>query len=481
MAWGIVSMQLMNHSKLFNRTRTRLALWYAGVMGLILSVSGFGVYKAIAHAHSVAIDRELKSVAGTMHDSIELKLKQPGRLEPIVEEILPNLCLAEASCMNENVSSSRHILSAVNQGNYYIRFFNSSGQLIAIAGVHPEGLPQGLNKQFWQTLNDRKGNVYHQISLSLHTRDNRDWGYFQVGRNLKDFNDYLNNVKWILKLGSLTTLILVGVSSWWLAGLAMQPIYQSYRQIQQFTADAAHELRTPLAATQATVESARSVPHLDDNEVQDILDTIWRQNRRLIQLVADLLLLARLEQQAVPRRHQLCCLDDLVSDLVEEFTALAISKSVTLTSAIRVQNPLNVVGDEEQLYRLVSNLMINAIQYTSAEGQVTVVLERSDNQALIHVQDTGIGIAPFEQTQIFDRFYRVNSDRSRGTGGSGLGLAIAQAIVQAHQGTLQVESELGKGSTFTIQLPLGVTSHQSDRSSFFNRLYRQSSKPLKDL
>ncbi|HEY9607235.1 MAG TPA: two-component system sensor histidine kinase RppB [Allocoleopsis sp.] len=456
----------MNQSKLFNRTRTRLALWYAGVMGLILSVSGFGVYKAIAHAHSVAIDRELKSVAGTLHDSIELKLKQPGRLEAIVDKLLPNPCLAGSSCMHEQSGSHRHILSAVNQGNYYIRFFDTSGRLVAIAGIHPEGLSQVLNKEFWQTLKDRQGNSYHQISLSLHTQDNRDWGYFQVGRNLKDFNDYLNNVKWILRLGLPTTLILVGVSSWWLAGLAMQPIYKSYRQIQQFTADAAHELRTPLAATQATVESALSIPHLDDNEVQDILDTIWRQNRRLIKLVADLLLLARLEQQAVPQRYQLCCLNDLVSDLIEEFTALAISKSVTLTSAIRVPNPLNVVGDEEQLYRLVSNLIVNAIQYTSSGGQVTIILDRSDDRALIHVQDTGIGIAPFEQTQIFDRFYRVNSDRSRGTGGSGLGLAIAQAIVQAHQGCLQVESELGQGSTFTIRLPLGVTSHQSDRSGY---------------
>lgn len=476
MAWGIASIRLMNQNKLFNRTRTRLALWYAGVMGLILSVSGFGVYEAIAHAHSVAIDRELESVAGTLHDSIELKLNQPGRLEPIIKEMLPNLCLAGASCMTDEVSSSRHILSAVNQGNYYIRFFDTSGRLAAIAGVHPEGLPQVLNKERWQSLKDSKGNLYHQISLSLHTRDNQDWGYFQVGRSLKDFNDYLNNVKLILKLGLPTTLILVSVSSWWLAGLAMQPIYQSYKQIQQFTADAAHELRTPLAATQATVESARSLPQLDEQEVQDILDTIGRQNRRLIQLVADLLLLARLEQQAVPQRYQLCCLNDIVSDLIEEFAALAISKSVTLTCSLRVPNPLNVIGDEEQLYRLVSNLIVNAIQYTAAGGEVTLILDRSDDRALIHVQDTGIGIALEEQTQIFDRFYRVNSDRSRNTGGSGLGLAIAKAIVQAHQGSIQVQSELGKGSAFTIRLPLEAALPKRDRSSFFNSLYRQSSK-----
>jgi two-component system OmpR family sensor kinase len=443
----------MNQNKLFNRTRWRLALWYAIVMGFILSLSALGLYKAIAHAHWVALNRELESVAGTLHDSIELKLEQPGRLEPVVEQLLPNLCLARARCIKEPLSSQRHVLSAINQGNYYIRLFDSSGRLIAIAGVHPDGLSQVLNKELWQTLQDSQGNLYHQISLSLHTQDNRDWGYFQVGRSLKDFNDYLDNVKWILKLGLPTTMILVGAASWWLAGLAMQPIYRSYRQIEQFTADAAHELRTPLAATQATVESTLAMPHLDEKEARDILKTIERQNRRLIQLVADLLFLARLDRQPVPVRRQ-CCLNDVVSDLVEEFEELAFAAAVTLTCSVPGHQPLLVVGDEEQLYRLVSNLIVNAIQYTPSGGAVTVVLNRSDQQALVHIQDTGIGIAQEEQSRIFDRFYRVNSDRSRSTGGSGLGLAIAQAIVQAHHGSLQVQSELGKGSTFTVRLPL---------------------------
>ncbi len=120
------------------------------------------------------------------------------------------------------------------------------------------------------------------------------------------------------------------------------------------------------------------------------------------------------------------------------------------------------MGDEEQLYRLVSNLIINAIQYTLAGGKVAAILERSEHHALIKIQDTGIGIAAKEQKRIFARFYRVNSDRSRASGGSGLGLAIAQAIVQGHHGSLQVQSELGKGSTFIIRLPLKVTSSKSE-------------------
>ena len=431
----------MNQNKLFSETRLRLASSYAVVMGFILSLCGFGVYEAIVHAHWQTLDRELEAVAGTLHDSIENKLKQPGRLEPKEDQLL------------SEPQSKRHILGAIYQGNYYVRLLDRSERIVAQVGFVPLGLPVTSPKTTWQNLKDADGNRYHQISLSLHTQDNLAWGYMQMGRSLKDLDDHLKTVKLVLFFGLPIAMILVGGSSWWLAGLAMQPIYQSYRQIQQFTADAAHELRTPLAATQATVESALEMPQWDELEACDILRTIERQNRRLIQLVGDLLLLARLERQALPMRLKPCCLNDLVGDLIEEFVALALANGLTLAADIRGKHPVEVVGDEEQLYRLVSNLMVNAIQYTPAGGKVIVVLDRSDRHAVIEVQDTGIGIAPSEQKRIFDRFYRVNSDRSRSTGGSGLGLAIALAIVQAHGGSLQVQSELSKGSTFTIRLP----------------------------
>jgi signal transduction histidine kinase len=264
----------------------------------------------------------------------------------------------------------------------------------------------------------------------------------------------MSTVKLILGLGLPIAMILVGVASWGLAGLAMQPIYQSYQQIQQFTADAAHELRTPVAATLATVESALLIPSLDEKETRNILEIVERQNRRLSQLVADLLFLSRLDRQPAPVLRQRCCLNDLVSDLVEELAALAVASQITLSSEVQVGMSLEVIGDEEQLYRLVSNLIINAIQYTPVGGNVTVILDKSDHHGVIQVKDTGIGITPEDQGQIFDRFYRVNSDRSRHTGGSGLGLAIAAAIAQSHHGSLQVQSELGVGSIFTLRLPL---------------------------
>ncbi|BAY35490.1 two-component sensor histidine kinase (plasmid) [Nostoc carneum NIES-2107] len=468
----------MNQNKLFRLTRIRLALYYAIVMGLILSLCAFGFYRSVFHAHVVALDSEIESVAGTLHDSIELKLQSPGRLEPLAHQLFPNMdnCEIQATnCIQQHLHPKRHLLGIVTKTSYYIRFFDTSGKLIANAGYYPEGLPDIFNQKTWQFLKDSKGKDYHQITLALHTQNYQDWGYMQVGRSLEEFNHYLDSVKLILLLGLPMAMGMIAGASWWLSGLAMQPIYKSYRQIQQFTADAAHELRTPLAATGATVESALLMPRIDEEETRDILQTIQRQNQRLTALVVDLLMLARIDRQAQKLQRELCCLNDIVSDLIEEFEAMATVAGVKLTSSIQVNQDLNIMGNSDQLYRLFSNLIVNAIQYTPKEGEITVFLERNDHYVVIKVQDTGIGIPKNELTRIFDRFYRVNSDRSRSTGGSGLGLAIAQAIVHAHHGSIDVQSEVGKGSTFTIKLPFDSRPLDSVRSIYpFKMLYRRS-------
>ncbi|GBE93749.1 two-component sensor histidine kinase [Fischerella thermalis CCMEE 5330] len=454
--------------RLFRKTRWQLATWYAVVMALILSLCGFVVYEVIIDAYVVSINRELESVAGTLHDVIEPNLKQPGITELVFQQVLPNICLAESSCPTQKIlshSQSTHnehgIFSPVYKDKqYYIRFVDGSGRLIAVAGFQANELPPTVETQVWQTVKDLQGNRYSQKSLLLHTQDNQDWGYIQVGRNLNDLDNRLAALKLILAVGLPITVLLVGGSSWWLAGLAMRPIDSSYKQMQQFTSDASHELRTPLAAINATVETLFDMDYLPE-EARDVLASIQRQNHRLAELVQDMLLLSRLEQQTLATQQVHCCLNILINDLIEEFSALAAAASLQLTSLVLCQELLYVMGDEDQLLRVLSNLIANAIQYTPAGGYVTVILKRSNGNAVIEVQDTGIGIASHEQKRIFDRFYRVNSDRSRRTGGSGLGLAIAQAIVQAHGGSIQVQSQIGKGSTFIVHLPL--TDEASDR------------------
>jgi signal transduction histidine kinase len=171
-------------------------------------------------------------------------------------------------------------------------------------------------------------------------------------------------------------------------------------------------------------------------------------------LVGDLLLLTRIDQKQLTAEYQPCCLNDLISDLIEELAFLAIEAEVNLSKQMLFSQKLSVMGNEEQLYRLVSNLIVNAIQATASGGKVTVILSDSDRYATIKIQDTGLGIAPEHQLRIFDRFYRVDRNRSRTSGGSGLGLAIAMAIVQAHKGSIHIQSQPGLGSIFTVRLPL---------------------------
>lgn len=447
----------MNQNKLFVLARWRLAGLYAGVMGVILGVSGLSVYHMMAHAHLASLDQELESVAGTLHDSLEPVLKKPGRMELSVKQFLPGLCLVNERCLGQFEVPERHILGAAQRDGYYVRFLDQMGSLIATVGEQTPGLPlhlQSGTNLSWQTLQDSKGERFHQVSLLLKSRDRLPWGYMQVGKSLKKSDDHLASLKLALLVGLPVAMLVIIAASWWLSGLAMNPVYQSYQQIQQFTADAAHELRTPLAATRATVESVLEMDVLTETEARSTLKTVERQNSRLSQLVQDLLLLSRMDLQVRTSKQQLCCLNDLISDVIEELEALAIAADLQLIADIRIKRPIFVAGDEEQLYRLVVNLVTNAIQYTPAGGKVTLLLDYDDRYAQIQVRDTGIGIAPEAQSRIFDRFYRVSSDRSRETGGSGLGLAIARSIAKAHSGSITVKSELEKGSVFIIQLPL---------------------------
>ncbi|PZO37342.1 MAG: two-component sensor histidine kinase [Shackletoniella antarctica] len=456
MAWDTGS----KLNRLFRRSRWQLTGWYTGVMAVVLAISALGMYEAIAHAHRVSADRELKSVAEAVHDNLEKSLTANGQTESGSPDLLPSLCLTGDPCLAPFEHSQNHYHpDDLYSGNYYIRVLGTDGTLIATAGDYPQGLSSPDADSLWQTLHDGSGQPYRQVILPLYALDDQQLvGRVVVGRSLNDFAAYLATVRWNMALGLPLALALIAAAGWWLAGVALEPVQLSYRNIQQFTADAAHELRTPLSAVQATTESVIRLPDISDAEARDTLQVIARQNHRLTRLVSDLLLLSRLDiQTSTPGLA--CCLQDVLSDIEEEMAALAIAKGIYLWLDQPAAPPLIVIGHEEQLYRLVLNVVSNALQHTSADGKVTIRLRAVDKHALITVEDTGAGIHYNDQPRIFDRFYRIEKDRSRQSGGAGLGLSIALAIAQAHGGDIQVKSEVGKGSCFTIQLPrlLGVS------------------------
>ncbi len=225
----------------------------------------------------------------------------------------------------------------------------------------------------------------------------------------------------------------------------------------QFVGDASHELRTPLTSIQGyTKLLLRRGSNIDSSLLAEALQTISDESGRLIRLVSDLLQLARADAgQAIINQQEVIDMRDVIGSV--EDTVTVIAPEQIEVQFIIPQNPIWVFADSDRLKQVFLNLTNNAIKATQAGGKVTVTLRSSNDQAIIRVIDTGIGIAPVDQQRIFDRFYRVERSRTRSRvygGGTGLGLAIALTIIKAHGGNIELESELNKGSTFTVRLPL---------------------------
>jgi signal transduction histidine kinase len=447
---GVDVRQLMHQNRLFNRTRIQLTGFYAIAIGSIALLCGYAIHSVMIRAFARTVDRELNTLAGTVHDSLEAVLKQPETVDPVALKLLPGLCIVERQC--SPIKSDSKIAELTQKQGYSLRLLNLKGRTIATLGTPKYKFADRLPTTHWETITEHHGERAHLHTLKLSTIDNRDWGYLQVAQSFDLLDEYMNSLHLILLLGVPLAMLLITGVSWWLSGLAMQPIYQSYQQIQQFTADAAHELRTPLAVTRIAVENALEAAKIDP-EACNNLEIAQRQVRHLSRLAEDLLWLSRLEAKQLPLQSQPCCLNDLVSDLEEELAPLAIANKIDLRLEILAQKPLYVSGDSDRLYRAIANLIDNAIGYTPAGGTVTIRLAGVDRSAIIEIQDNGIGMAAEDLLHIFDRFYRVQADRSRATGGTGLGLAIVRAIVTAHHGQIQVDSQLAVGSTFTVTLP----------------------------
>lgn len=225
----------------------------------------------------------------------------------------------------------------------------------------------------------------------------------------------------------------------------------------QFVADASHELRTPLTSIQGyTKLLLRRGASIDAHLLAEALQTISDESGRLIRLVSDLLQLARADAgQAIINQQNVIDMRDVLVSVEDTVTVIA-PEQIEI-QFIMPSQPIFVFADSDRLKQVFLNLTNNAIKATQAGGKVTVTLRMSNQLAIVRVIDTGIGIAPADQQRIFDRFYRVERSRVRSRlygGGTGLGLAIALTIIKAHGGSIDLESELNKGSTFTVRLPV---------------------------
>ena len=224
----------------------------------------------------------------------------------------------------------------------------------------------------------------------------------------------------------------------------------SFKRMAEFTADASHELKTPICAMRGEAE-VLLLKGRTAEEYQEGLVHFVEEFDHLNQMVNNLLLLSKFDTTQGGVKMAPLRLDLLIQDLCNLFQVLAEQKNIALE--IGTIEEVTVIGDKVRLQQLFTNLIDNAIKYTS-KGSIHVTVGKIESAALVKIKDTGIGIPKEEQERIFRRFYRADKSRSRETGGVGLGLSIVEWIVHAHHGRIEIDSELNKGSTFTVYLPI---------------------------
>jgi heavy metal sensor kinase len=221
----------------------------------------------------------------------------------------------------------------------------------------------------------------------------------------------------------------------------------SFQQIRQFSGDVAHELKTPLTALKGELEVALRKERSPE-EYREILTSLLEDTNNLGKIIEDLLFLSRMDANSIPLSFTELSLDEVVLEVYESTLRMAQDKQITL--ALASIDAAEITGDAGLITRLLTNLMVNAIHYTPEGGKIELTVEASEKMIGVTLQDTGIGIPEEALPHIFDRFYRVDQSRSHETGGSGLGLAIVQKIAEIHNARIEVESWVGKGTTFKV-------------------------------
>lgn len=512
---------------MFQATRRRLAIWYTAVTAVLLLVFATGVYTYVRSTLIERIDDTLNHVVEVVQRSLVIEAFPKGQFRVNVE------------------ASFRNNPAAVEDDHIDLEWFSPTGQLRWSTLSEPLNIPLRGPNRTGETVKVIKDIKNQEILPSPALREGahnggveellQDSGFslrqvterVQIGRQVLGYlrvsHPWFEVTKPTrllildLSLGTAFMVISVAASGWWLSGLAMKPVRESYQSLKQFTADASHELRNPIAMIQTNVQVALADPDLERAEgmvplhYRQQLKVIERLTRRLGRLVDDLLFLARQDGGMVQSNWVSVPLDALLMEVIEEQQLLAAEKGITLLLNLvdtvglgtedwglsvgnkthrrnfdLSQHPISdpqslvnpksereayaqraledafaILGDWGQLARLFTNLVSNALQYTPVDGRVEVELQPWGRHGTLYLQvkvsDNGTGIPSEALPHIFDRFYRVDPARTHGsdstTTGSGLGLAIAQAIVENHHGHIQVESIFYQGTTVLVTLP----------------------------
>jgi heavy metal sensor kinase len=465
---------------IFGNIRFKLTLWYIIILGIILSSFSTFLYFTLSRSLYKGIDTKIQSIAEVIASSstnpysqysfsnIDRMLKESHGLKPVTKFIQ---VLDESGRVGRKSENLRHLQLPIS-----IRALKNSSQ----------------GKITFETTKALGEYPLRMVTVPV-IRRRHIINIVQVATSLEEVEEVLKTLLLILWITVPSALVVASLGGLFLANKALKPVDEitktarmitskslnqriklrktrdeigrlaetfndmisrlgrSFKQIRQFTANASHELRTPLTILKGEIEvGLRKRRH--PGEYKEILASNLEEVNHMSQIVDDLLFLSKADMGEVHLQKHRINLAKLVSEVHVQAQTIAMTKDIK----VHISNDVNgvVIGDRLKLRELLLNLVDNGVKYTPEGGEMRISLEKDDGQFKLRVMDNGIGIAPEDQPHIFDRFYRVDKARSREAGGSGLGLSICKWIVQAHGGEISVESELGKGSTFTVTLPL---------------------------
>lgn len=433
----------------FQNLHWRLLLSYLTVMLAILGTSTVAIYEFFAHSLYQQIDQRLIILAqAAAHNFTETKEQYQQQQKVYQADKYPHPQVFRRLDKDGDLDIPWHNLQKPDQG---VEWFDAEAKLLGNAGTI---LPNSSLHPGFETL---KNGQIRAVTIAAYSKDKGKQkleGYVRTSEATQEVEVVLMRLRWGLGLGSIFALTLTGIGGLWLTRQSLKPIIQSFQQLKQFTADASHELRSPLTAIKTSVDVMRSHPERIHPADEKKLLAIASATQQMSSLVEDLLLLARMDAQTATINQDLIPipLDEILEDLVDFLELQAEEKEITLKSDLLTG--IFVKGDATKLTRLFANLIENALQYTPKGGSVTIFMKRFDRSVIVGVEDTGMGIAAENLQFVFDRFWRADKARTRREGGLGMGLAIAQAIAQYHHGEITVTSQLGVGSCFRVRIPL---------------------------
>nr|WP_314497533.1 HAMP domain-containing sensor histidine kinase [uncultured Peptostreptococcus sp.] len=286
---------------------------------------------------------------------------------------------------------------------------------------------------------------------------------FKIMRNIDSEIQSLGNMVTLLILVDILSLLLVYVIARYLSSKALKPIEISWNNQVKFVQDASHELRTPVAIIQSKLESLLKQPDVTIEDEAETIAVAMRETRQLKKMINELLSLTK-EESIVKLNIGRVDLEDLFKETFESYLEIADYQEKTFNYQIKMKNKI-IYTDKTKLNQLIRILVDNAFKYTEAGDKISITAsDKGRDRVLILVEDTGIGISDKDQKRIFERFFRSDSVRATEVEGSGIGLSIAKLIVTTLYGNIRVQSKLGQGTSFSIDLPKGKPIKQKSKS-----------------